>query len=100
MHHFAALRYGNGRRNLSYRNLSARRRARTVERGLCPTVPAADGWAVRQQPVPAATLLSVSSLHQTIARRLSRTVSRLAALAWFRPAYPRYPFRGGQLGIA
>jgi len=53
----------------------ARRRPGTVERGLCSTVAAADGRAVRRQSVPATALLSVSGLHQTIADDFQSCIS-------------------------
>ena len=45
--HCAALRHAHGRRHLSSRYVSARRRARAVERGLCATQSPPHRWPLR-----------------------------------------------------
>src|SRR5450631_141273 len=79
LHHFATLRHGDGCWHVPHRHVPAGGGTRAMECGLCAAVPPPDRWTIWQQPVSLAALLSVSSLHQALAGRLSGTVSRLAS---------------------
>ena len=99
LRHPAALRHGNGRGHLPYRDLSARRRPGALERGLRAALAAAHRRPLRRQSVPPAALLPISGLHQALARRFPGAVPGIAALARLRSADARHPLRRGQLGI-
>src|SRR6202041_1898409 len=100
LHHSAALRHGDGRRNLPHGDFFAGSGSGAVERRLCAALAPAHRWPLRQQSVSAAALLSVSGLHQALAGRLPRTLPRFARVLGLRPADSRHPLRRGQLGIA
>src|ERR1700733_6978470 len=100
LHRSAALRHGDGRRNIPHGDVLAGRGSGAVERRLCTALAPAHRRPLWQQSVSAAALLSVSSLHQALAGRLSRTLPRFAQVLGLRPADSRHPLRRGQLGIA
>src|ERR1700690_3424526 len=65
VHHFAALRSGNGGGDVSPGHISAGGGPGALECGVCAAFEAAHRRSVREQSVSAAALLSVPSLHQT-----------------------------------
>src|SRR5204862_1079532 len=63
----AALRHGNGRWHVPYRDVPARDRPRTLARRLRAALAATQGRALRRQPQPPAALLPVSGRAETFA---------------------------------
>src|SRR5450432_859274 len=84
LHRFAAVRHGNGRRHVPRGHVSARRGSGALERCVCTALASADGRALWREPLSPAALLSISILHQALARRFSRDVPRLSSLLGLR----------------
>jgi len=99
-YHSAALRHGNGRRHLSYRDLLSRhRRSRPWSAAMFNRRGATTGVIRRQIPF-ATALLSVSGLPSKPSPARFQDCYLARSVRWFRLVDARYPFRGGQLGVA
>src|SRR3954454_7663214 len=94
----AALRYGNGRRDLPSCDDAARARAEALERRLCAALAPAEGRALRRKPEPAAALLPVPGDPEAFAARPAGPVSEVTLRDRHRSGGARPALCRGRLG--
>src|SRR5262245_19371898 len=100
LRHPAALRHGGRRGHLPPRHHLARARAAAVERRLCATIAASEGWTLWREPEPAAALLSVPGDPEAVAERHPGSLPSIAAGNRHRRCRARHSLRRGRLGVA
>src|SRR5262249_7323392 len=94
----AALRHGGGSRDFAPGDHLAGAGPQALACRLCPALAAAQGWALRREPQPAAALLPVPGDPEAVAYRRADDLSGKPKNARYRSQAPRYSLCRGRLG--